>query len=141
LVAVEDLSAVVALLIAMLPLVARRALELSVSPILFYQFCANTDMLIHLTVEAILLFGEVQHTGGQSYSVLSGAPYSSNNPLSGERLANMNRFTGVLRSYCDAADPQCASTGPGPFDIAKHLDYFELYTQDAAGWAKSKLGF
>merc|ERR1711939_879972 len=86
-------------------------------------------------------FGDVQHTGGQSYNVLSGAPYDSNDARTGDRLASMNRFAGVLRSYCDIADPICAAKGPGPFDIEKHLDYFELYTQDAAVWAKGKLGY
>lgn len=93
-----------------------------------------------LAVGAITLFGDVQHTGGQSYNVLSGAAYDSADPLSGDRLTAMNKYAGVLRSYCDGADPVCAAAGPGPFNIDKHLDYFDLYTQDAAGWVKGKLG-
>ena len=98
----------------------------------------NTDLS---TVGAALLFGDVLHTGGQSYNILSGAPYNSNDPRTGERLDSINRFSGVLRSYCDIADPICAAQGPGPFDVEKHLDYFELYTQDAAVWVKSMLGY
>jgi len=34
------------------------------------------------------------------------------------------------------SDPICAAQGPGPFEIEDHLNYFDLYTQDAAGWVK-----
>ena len=53
----------------------------------------------------------------------------------------MNEFASITRSYCDVADSVCAAAGPGPFDINTHLNYFDLYTDDAAGWVKSILGY
>lgn len=97
--------------------------------------------LMSRVVGAALLFGDVRFVGGQSYNVLSGAAYSSNARRYPRSLARMNKFAGVLRSYCDIADPQCAGTGPGPFSIDKHLDYFDLYSDDAGGWVKWKLGY
>ncbi|KAF2420357.1 alpha/beta-hydrolase [Tothia fuscella] len=91
-------------------------------------------------LKAVLLFGDVLHTAGQWYNVLAGAPYNSNDPRSGDQLTNFNKFGGFIRSYCDIADPLCAAQGPGPFDIERHLNYFDLYTDDAAGWVKYTLG-
>lgn len=83
-----------------------------------------------------LLFGDNRHVAGQPYNVLSGASISANNPRFPDSLANMNRFSAILRSYCDETDPVCAAAGPGPFIIENHLNYFDLYSDDAAGWAK-----
>ncbi|KIW05903.1 uncharacterized protein PV09_03097 [Verruconis gallopava] len=92
-------------------------------------------------LKAALLFGDVEHVADQPYNVLSGAPYNSNDPRSGDQLANLNKFSSILRSYCDVADPVCAAQGPGPFDVNKHLDYFDIYSDDAAGWVKYILGY
>jgi acetylxylan esterase len=83
----------------------------------------------------------VKHTAGQSCNILSGASYNSNDPRSGDNLANLNQFSDIIRSYCDIADPICAAEGPGPFDINTHLNYFDVYTDDAAGWVKGVLGY
>lgn len=77
-------------------------------------------------VVAALLFGDVLHNGGQVYNILSGAAYSSSNPRLGDSLTNLNKFSAVLRSYCQEPDPVCAAAGPGPFDVNDHLNYFDL---------------
>jgi acetylxylan esterase len=53
----------------------------------------------------------------------------------------MNQYANVLRDYCDETDPICAASGPGPFIVANHLNYFDLYSNDAAAWVRTKLGF
>ncbi|KAK5309226.1 hypothetical protein LTR70_010481, partial [Exophiala xenobiotica] len=87
-------------------------------------------------IAAITLFGDPLHVAGQSYNVLSGSDVSSHDPRDAASLAKMDQFAAVMRSYCQAGDPICAAAGPGPFNITNHLDYFELYTQDGAGWVK-----
>ncbi|KAI5205498.1 carbohydrate esterase family 5 protein [Aureobasidium subglaciale EXF-2481] len=90
---------------------------------------------------AVLLFGDNRHVANQPYNVLSGASVSCNDPRTPESLARLNKFAGVMRSYCDGSDPVCAAAGPGPFDVNKHLNYFDIYTDDAAGWVKYMLGY
>jgi acetylxylan esterase len=53
----------------------------------------------------------------------------------------MNKFSSVLRSYCDSTDPVCADAGPGPFVVDNHLNYFDRYSDDAGGWVKYVLGY
>ncbi|KAI4730776.1 alpha/beta-hydrolase [Aureobasidium sp. EXF-10728] len=90
---------------------------------------------------AILIFGDTRHVANQPYNVLSGADESSNSPRTGDSLNRMNKFSGIMRSYCDHSDPVCAAAGPGPFDVNNHLNYFDLYSDDAAGWVKYTLGY
>ncbi|CAD0012152.1 unnamed protein product [Aureobasidium pullulans] len=92
-------------------------------------------------IGAALIFGDNRHVADQSYNVLNGSSVSSNDPRSPDSLARMNKFAGVLRSYCDQADPVCAAAGPGPFTVDNHLNYFDRYTDDAAGWVKYMLGY
>ncbi|KAH0292338.1 alpha/beta-hydrolase [Aureobasidium namibiae CBS 147.97] len=90
---------------------------------------------------AILLFGDNRHVANQPYNYLSGASVSCNDPRSTDSLNRMNKFSGIMRSYCDESDPVCAAAGPGPFDVNNHLNYFDLYSDDAAGWVKYILGY
>lgn len=96
-----------------------------------------------LSVGAALLFGDTRHVKDQSYNVewLNGTAYSAGNPRFPRSLERMNKFSNVLRSYCDAADPVCAEKGPGPFWVENHLNYFDRYSDDAGGWTKWKLGY
>lgn len=87
-------------------------------------------------VAAALLFGDNRHVADQSYNVLSGANASADNPRSGVQLERLNAFAGVLRSYCVSTDPVCAPEGGSDFDVETHLNYFDLYSDDAAGWVK-----
>jgi hypothetical protein len=66
--------------------------------------------------------------------VLDGAS-KQKNPRSADDLARLNRYSSVLRSYCAAGDPVCA----GGNTVAEHLNYFELYTEEASTWAVGKV--
>ncbi|RAR08118.1 carbohydrate esterase family 5 protein [Stemphylium lycopersici] len=85
-------------------------------------------------IAAALLWGDVMHTAHQSYNVLDGANKQSN-PRKAADLARLNRYAPVLRSYCAAGDPVCA----GGAVVADHLNYFELYTDEALSWFVSKI--
>lgn len=74
------------------------------------------------------------HTANQPYNVLDGAGLQKN-PRSPDDLARLNRYAPVLRSYCAAGDPVCANGA----DVAQHLNYFELYTDEASSWVVSKI--
>jgi hypothetical protein len=85
-------------------------------------------------IKAALLWGDVKHTPNQVYNVLDGAnkgPW----PRTGANLARLNAYSSVLRSYCAGGDPVCA----GGDNVTEHLDYFELYTDEASSWVVSKL--
>ncbi|CAN9266492.1 unnamed protein product [Alternaria alternata] len=84
--------------------------------------------------KAALLWGDVMHTANQPYNVLDGADKQANGRKP-EDLARLNRYAPVLRSYCAAGDPVCA----GGNIVADHLNYFELYTDDASSWVVSKI--
>lgn len=85
-------------------------------------------------IGAALLWGDVMHTANQPYNVLDGADKQAN-PRSADDLARLNRYAGVLRSYCAAGDPVCA----GGNVVADHLNYFELYTDASSSWVVSKI--
>jgi len=74
------------------------------------------------------------HTANQPYNVLDGAS-KQKNPRKPEDLARLNRYASVLRSYCAAGDPVCA----GGSIVADHLNYFELYTDEASSYVVSKI--
>ncbi|KAJ4401871.1 hypothetical protein N0V91_007654 [Didymella pomorum] len=85
-------------------------------------------------IAAALLWGNVMHTANQPYNVLDGASKQAN-PRSAADLALLNRYTPVLRDYCAAGDPVCA----GGSVVADHLNYFELYTEEASSWIVGKI--
>ncbi|KAF3034419.1 hypothetical protein E8E12_006129 [Didymella heteroderae] len=85
-------------------------------------------------IAAALLWGNVMHTANQPYNVLDGADKQAN-PRSASDLALLNRYSPVLRDYCAAGDPVCA----GGSVVADHLNYFELYTDEASSWVVSKI--
>ncbi|KAJ6208534.1 Alpha/Beta hydrolase protein [Bipolaris maydis] len=85
-------------------------------------------------IAAALLWGDVMHTANQPYNVLDGASKQKNPRASGD-LARLNRYAPVLRAYCAAGDPVCA----GGEIVADHLNYFELYTDEASSWVVSKI--
>lgn len=88
------------------------------------------------TVAAVVVFGDTRHTAGQPYNVETGADKNSGFPRSGTDLDKMGTYASVLRSYCVATDPVCA----GGEDHSTHLDYFQKFTDDAAGWVRSMVG-
>jgi hypothetical protein len=74
------------------------------------------------------------HTANQPYNVLDGASLQKN-PRKPEDLALLNRYSSVLRAYCAAGDPVCANGNT----VADHLNYFELYTDEASSWVVSMI--
>jgi len=85
-------------------------------------------------IAAALLWGDVMHIANQPYNVLDGAGMQKDG-RSSDSLARLNQYSDVLRSYCAAGDPVCTRGD----DIEKHLNYFELYTDDASTWAVGKI--
>lgn len=85
-------------------------------------------------IAAALLWGDVMHEANQPYNVLDGAGLQKDG-RSSDSLARLNRYESVLRSYCAKGDPICANGN----DVNQHLNYFELYTDDASTWAVGKI--
>ncbi|KAI1081032.1 carbohydrate esterase family 5 protein [Whalleya microplaca] len=92
-------------------------------------------------IGAALLFGDTRHTADQSYNFLDGSSYNGLFPRTGDLLTGLNKFAGVLRSWCQGKDPICA-TGDGnrDTDVADHLNYFDIYPDSAGTWVRSILG-
>ncbi|KAK0111020.1 hypothetical protein ONS95_001400 [Cadophora gregata] len=87
-------------------------------------------------ISAVLIWGSTRHTASQPYNVFSGADGKGLFPRPESQLAAMAQWTSVLHDYCVSTDPICA----GGKDGATHLNYFDLYSDVAAEWAKSQVG-
>lgn len=92
-------------------------------------------MLTAITVAAALIFGDTRHTANQPFNVLGGSGSSGLFPRTAEQTANMAKYGDRLRDYCAAADPICA----GGEVVDDHLNYFDVYTDDAAAWVREKV--
>ncbi|KAI2635772.1 carbohydrate esterase family 5 protein [Hypomontagnella submonticulosa] len=91
-------------------------------------------------IAAVLLFGDTRHTANQPYNTLEGAGINGLFPRSGEQLAEINKYAGLLRDWCHGDDPICASgDGERTYVVQHHLNYFDLYSGTAAQWVKSKV--
>ncbi|TLS27370.1 hypothetical protein PpBr36_05485, partial [Pyricularia pennisetigena] len=86
-------------------------------------------------IKAALLWGDVRHTANQTYNTNTGASGNGIWPRSGNQLTSLNRYSNILRAICVATDPVCA----GGQDGNSHTTYFDLFSQDAASWVKTKL--
>ncbi|VUC31143.1 unnamed protein product [Clonostachys rosea] len=109
----------------------------------YFQGCVQTpndglnpDKAPGNMIRAALLFGNTLHTANQPFNYESGSGGSGLFPRSGDRLAGLNKFASVLRDYCVASDPICA----GGDVVANHLNYFDIYSTNAASWVVEKLG-
>ncbi|KAI4862348.1 carbohydrate esterase family 5 protein [Hypoxylon rubiginosum] len=92
-------------------------------------------------IAAALLFGDTRHTAGQSFNTLAGAPFNGLFPRTGQQLAGLNGFAGVLRDWCQGDDPICAAgDGTRTYDVQHHLNYFDVYSGAAGEWVQSMLG-
>lgn len=74
------------------------------------------------------------HIANMPYNVLDGSGEQKDG-RSSDSLARLNTYSDVLRSYCAHGDPVCTRGD----DIEKHLNYFELYTDDASTWTVGKI--
>lgn len=86
-------------------------------------------------IAAILTFGDVRHTANQPYNYLDGATNWGLFPRNSQQLANAVNFAGVWRDYCAKGDPICA----GGKITADHLNYFDLYSNEAAEFVHQRL--
>ncbi|KAG4413863.1 hypothetical protein IFR04_013007 [Cadophora malorum] len=109
----------------------------------FFQGCvqgANEGLDINSAaakkISAVLIWASTRHTASQPYNVFSGADGQGLFPRPEAQLAAMSQWTSVLHDYCVSTDPICAGGDVG----ATHLNYFDLYSDEAAKWVKSQLG-
>ncbi|KAK7932286.1 hypothetical protein PG985_002998 [Apiospora marii] len=86
-------------------------------------------------VMAVTLFGDVRHTGNQTYNLAAGAGKSGILPRAGAQLTGLNVHSDKIHSWCNGEDPVCSSGN----DMDQHLTYFDQFTPDAAAFIKSKL--
>ncbi|XMA15176.1 hypothetical protein WAI453_007967 [Rhynchosporium graminicola] len=86
-------------------------------------------------VSAALIWASTRHTASQPYNVFTGANGNGLFPRPASQLAAMAQWTPVLHDYCVSTDPICAGGKSGP----THLNYFDLYSEDAAQWVKKQL--
>ncbi|KAK2059126.1 alpha/beta-hydrolase [Colletotrichum caudatum] len=87
-------------------------------------------------IAAVLLFGDTRHTANQPYNFLAGAPDNGLFPRPADQLAGLMAFSKVARSYCADSDPICA----GGKTVANHLNYFDIYSDDAGKWVQEMVG-
>jgi hypothetical protein len=86
-------------------------------------------------VAAILTFGDVRHTANQPYNYMDGATQWGLFPRNAQQLSNAVNFAGVWRDYCAKGDPICA----GGKIVDDHLNYFDLYSNEAAAFVHERL--
>ncbi|RPA86973.1 alpha/beta-hydrolase [Ascobolus immersus RN42] len=86
-------------------------------------------------IVAALLWGDVRHTANQTYNIGSGSHLDGMWPRDPQNLADLNRFSDVLGSFCHVDDPWCAS-GLIP---ARHVDYLRVNSEEAAQLVREKL--
>ncbi|KAF2703067.1 carbohydrate esterase family 5 protein [Pleomassaria siparia CBS 279.74] len=90
-------------------------------------------------IVAAIVFGAAVRTAGQSYTakgrdaLKGGQDFNGTSPRSEEHLAGLNPYADILHDYCNFGDPICAH-GSEPMDVAQHLNYFKIYTEEAAKW-------
>ncbi|KAK7940741.1 Alpha/Beta hydrolase protein [Apiospora aurea] len=86
-------------------------------------------------IAAILTFGDVRHTAYQPYNYLDGADKWGLYPRNSQQLANAANYASVWRDYCAGDEPICA----GGNNVENHLNYFDLYTNEAAEYVQAKI--
>ncbi|KAM0387504.1 hypothetical protein HYE67_010505 [Fusarium culmorum] len=108
----------------------------------FFQDCVE-DKIAGLSpdsnpgssIVAAMVFGDTRHTADQPYNVLSGAGKNGLFPRPADQLANLASYGDVFQAYCVATDPICAQGK----DVQTHLNYFDVYTDQAAKWVKERV--
>ncbi|KAL5121352.1 hypothetical protein ACEQ8H_000820 [Pleosporales sp. CAS-2024a] len=102
------------------------------------QFTTGLDNTVApgSAIAAAIVWGDVMHTANMPYNVLDGSGLQRGQGRYGSSLDRLNsRYGNVLRSYCQVGDPICADGD----NVEKHLNYFELYTEDASNWTVGKI--
>jgi uncharacterized membrane protein len=78
----------------------------------------------------------VRHKGGAPFNTFDGAPDDGLFPRTSAQVNNMAKYGDRLRDVCVANDPICA----GGDVVEDHLNYFDLYTNQAAAWFREMAG-
>lgn len=89
--------------------------------------------LIICLVVAAAVFGPARRSAGQPYDVKGGEDFNGTMPRSEEQLAGLKQYASILRDYCNNGDYVCAK-GSQPEALENHLNYFDLYNEEAAEW-------
>lgn len=61
------------------------------------------------------------------------ADFDGQHARSDDSLAALSEYSNILRDYCNVGDGVCA-VGSEPESLQNHLNYFDLYNQEAADW-------
>ena len=94
------------------------------------MFADHRDAVI-----AILTFGDKRHTAFQPYNIETGANSQGKYPRPADQLAGLSAFGSVYHDYCVITDPLCALGNVA----ATHLNYFDIFSDDAATWVISQV--
>ncbi|KAJ0159701.1 Acetylxylan esterase 2 [Colletotrichum tanaceti] len=87
-------------------------------------------------IAAVLMFGDTRHTADQPYNYLADVGSNGWFPRPDDQLAGMRAFADVTRSYCASSDPVCS----GGNSEANHLNYFDIYSDEAGKWVQEMVG-
>ena len=91
-------------------------------------------------VVAAFLWGDTRHVAGQAYEALDGGDFEGWYPRNETEIESLNKWSDILRSWCDARDGVCAYDTTATVNYTYHWNYLDLYSQDAADWLSVKLG-
>ena len=69
------------------------------------------------------------HNGGENYN--------GTTSRSSEQIAGLDKFSSVLREYCNVGDPICAPDSPN-HQAENHINYFDKYIDDATEFIVAK---
>lgn len=83
-----------------------------------------------------MIFSDVRHAANQSYNYGNGSAIDGYFPRTGDSLAHLERYAPIMRSWCTIDDLICAAN-QSTYDEASHLDYFNLYSDEAASFIRS----
>lgn len=82
-----------------------------------------------------MIFASTRHTAGQPFNTLTGANSNGLFPRDSAKLQNLATYGDRLRDFCVVTDPICA----GGDVVETHLNYFDVFTEEAATWAKEMI--
>ncbi|KAH7040907.1 Alpha/Beta hydrolase protein [Microdochium trichocladiopsis] len=90
-------------------------------------------------IAAVLVSGNVRHTGGEPFNTGTGSGMSGMFPRTGDQKAALDGWADILRDECIETDPICGnkSLKDGAV-VADHLSYFARLTGDFAQWVQKK---
>ncbi|POS79058.1 hypothetical protein DHEL01_v202544 [Diaporthe helianthi] len=91
-------------------------------------------------IVAAFLWGDTRHVAGQAYEALDGGDFEGWYPRNETEIKSLNKWSDILRTWCDARDGVCAFDTTAEVNYTYHWNYLELYSQDAADWLSIKLG-